>query len=119
MLARTLTTSQVEKTRTFPQELVDKIIDELADLPNGPIHPIAVYSLVSRAWVARTQKHHFRWTYFHGWGELEKWCRSIAPDPDWVSRHVCDLVLNDINALKGSEAHLRAFTRVKDMKIVG
>jgi len=110
--------SQVERMRTFPQELVDKVIDELADIDSDRVAP---YSFVSRAWVTRTQQHHFEWIYIDGWDELERWCRKIAPDPAGVSRHTHQLVLTNLNIrmLDGFEAHIRAFTRVEDLEITG
>jgi len=102
--------------RTFPQELVDMVIDELA---GHPIHRLSPYSLISRAWVTRTQQYHFKWIYFGGLDELEMWCRKIAPDPAGVSRHTRQLVLANISTLEGFEAHMRAFTRVEDLEITG
>ena len=111
--------SQVERMRTFPQELVDMVIDELADIERADIDRdrVAPYSLVSRAWVMRTQQYHFEWVDFRGLDELEKWRRTIVPDPAGVSRHTRHLVLAYINTLEGFEAHIRAFTRVEDLKI--
>jgi len=100
--------------RTFPQELVDKVIDELADTDGDGIAP---YSLVSRAWVTRTQQHHFEWIDLDDLDELEKWRTRIAPNPAGVSRHTRQLVLTNIDTLEGFEAHIRAFTRIQDLEI--
>ena len=102
--------------RTFPQELADKVIDKLAGID---INRAALYSLVSRAWITRTQQHHFEWIHFDGRDKLEKWCRKIAPDPASVSRHTHQLLFTSVNTLEGFEAHIRAFTRVEDMVIAG
>ena len=99
----------------LPQELADRIIDELA-------HPkchqaIAQYSLISRAWVTRAQRHHFEQIDFEGMEELERWGRNIEPDPAGVSRHVRVLAFDGITSLEGFEAHMRAFTHIEDLRI--
>jgi len=104
--------------RTFPQELVDKVIDELVELYDYETHCIVPYSLISKAWVARTQRHHFETVSFNGSEKLRRWCRKITPNPAGVSRHTCLLVLNEIDTLEGFEAHIRAFTRVDDVTIM-
>ena len=102
--------------QTLPQELVDRIIDELAHLKCH--QAIAQYSLISRAWVTRTQWHHFEQIDFESLEELERWRRNIEPDPAGVSRHVRELVFAYITSLEAFEAHIRAFTRVEDLKFV-
>ena len=102
--------------RTLPQELVDWIIDELADLNN--YHAFGQHSLISRAWVTRTQRYCFERVNFEGLEELEKWQRNIEPDPAGVSRHVRKLVLTRITSLEAFDAHIRAFTRVEVLTIV-
>jgi hypothetical protein len=101
--------------RTFPQELVDKVIDELVEL-NGP-WTIFPYSLISRAWVARTQQYCFKFIYLGDSDDLQRWCRKITPDPAGVSRLAHKLVLEGIDTLEGFEPHIRAFTRVEDLSI--
>lgn len=103
--------------RTFPQEIVDKVIDELP-LYNGGTSYNVPYSLVSKAWVTRTQKHCFRSIVLDVVDYLEKWGRNIAPDPAGVSRHTHELFLFNVDTLEDFEAHIHAFTRVKDLKII-
>ena len=103
--------------QTFPQELVDKIIDELACFEY--YRNMAQYSLISRTWVTRTQRYHFEQIVLKDMEELEKWQRNIEPDPAGVSRHVRELSLTYITSLEAFEAHIRAFTRVEDLRIVG
>jgi len=79
---RLSTASQMAKTRTFPQELVDEVVDELADPSGYPIQRVATCSLVSRALVTRTQKYHFQSIYLCDLGGLGKRYRPrIAPPP--------------------------------------
>ena len=100
--------------RSFPQEIVDLVIDRLTDyeFPRKDVK-ISQYSTVSWQWVARTQKHHFKSVHFNDQSELEKWCTAIDPDPAGVSRHVRELSLERINTLEGFGAHIRAFTSVE------
>ena len=104
--------------RTFPQELVDKVIDELVELYDYNIRCIVPYSLISKAWVVRAQQHHFERVSFVGSDKLRRWCRRITPNPAGVSRHTRLLVLSEIDTLEGFEAHIRAFTRVDEMTIM-
>jgi hypothetical protein len=124
--------------RDFPQELVDQVIDELFVLvergnryrdhsehlrdSSRDVPDISNYSLVSRAWVSPTQKHHFSSLHFDCPETLEEWCACIAPDPAGVSRHVRELVLDDLDPsdledLEGFEEHIFAFTRVECLTI--
>jgi len=125
--------SQPARMKDFPQELVDEVIDRLFDLVGrgncyqGPSkrcrhrarHGISDYSLVSRAWVGSTQKHHFSCLYLDGSGTLGKWCARIAPDPDGVSRHVRGLVLDDIDLpdFEGLKEHLCALGQLKSLTV--
>ncbi|KAF9648830.1 hypothetical protein BDM02DRAFT_3114851 [Thelephora ganbajun] len=104
--------------RVFPQELVDLVVDKLAEFPGpfGPFTPhveISDYSTISRQWLTRTQKHHFEMIQFNGQDDLEKWRTTIEPDPSGVSRHVRRLFWLDLDTLEGFDEHIRAFTHVK------
>jgi len=106
--------------RAFPQELVDMVIDKLAEkLAPGqePGPGISNYSTVSRRWLARTQKHHFRFIHFTGQVELEMWRETIEPDPSGVSQYVCCIMWENISTLEGFGEHIRAFTRVEGVQI--
>ena len=102
----------------LPQELLDKIIDELADLEDFRNRRFARYSLVSKAWVERTRKYWFEHVKFDGLDALKDWRGRIAPDPAGVSCHTRALVFLNIHTVEGFEEHMRAFTRVEYMRIV-
>ena len=126
--------------KNFPQELVDQVIEELFVLVGRrnaysrppkrrgyrtdslrfvvPTHGISSYTLVSKAWVDTTQKHHFS-TLSLDRDALDKWCTRIAPDPAGISRHVRKLVLNGLKRsdFTASKKHLLAFTRVESLMI--
>jgi len=101
----------------LPQELVDKIIDELSCSHPGDSDCCAPYSLISRVWVEHAQEYHFSYVNIYGMDELEKWRRCITPDPFGVSRHTRDLCLGQIKTIEGYEAHLHAFNRVEFLSI--
>jgi len=108
--------------RAFPQELVDMVIDKLAEKSSSekePKHKISNYSTVSRQWLARTQKHHFEFIHFTGHIELEMWRATIKPDPSGVSWYVRRIVWDNIPTLEGFDEHIRAFTRVEGVDING
>ena len=110
--------------RDFPQELVDLVIDKLAE-PSGTIpkrrlprlENMSKYSTVSRQWVGRTQKHYFRSLFFSNQDKLERWCAEFEADPSGLSRHVRSLVLDHINTLQDFDDHIRAFVHVKKVKL--
>ena len=119
--------------KTFPQELVDKVIDELYFLVqqhcfSNPLAPnfdywrqyrISRYSTVSKAWVIRTQKYHFSSVYFDDPATLETWRTRIAADPAGVSRHVCELVVCSVepSELEDLREHLNAFVGIKSLAL--
>lgn len=105
--------------RDFPQELVDLVIDKLAE-PSEPGEPhvqISDYSTISRQWCERVRKHHFDTIFFHYQPDVEKWRRAIEPDPSGVSRHVRKIIWLGVDSLLGFDEHLRAFTRVVDVMV--
>jgi hypothetical protein len=101
---------------SFPQELVDMVIDQLATPKPPSRSEMSLYSTVSPEWVTRTQKYHFERVRFEGTRRLEKWRTAIEPDPFGVSRHVRKLEWFYIGGwLEGFEEHIRAFTRVETL----
>jgi hypothetical protein len=115
----TYTSPISSKMRNFPQELVDRVIDELADSVSkqldGPLSTpdeISKYSTVSRRWVGRTQKHHFKSLCFRRQGKLYKWRTAVTPTSD-VLQHVQELTLEYIYTLEGFGDHFCGFTKVK------
>ena len=81
---------------SLPQELVDKIIDEIwisaDDPPSNEV--IKAISLISRSWVDRSQRYLFRHITFSVVGrQFERWCNAVAPGPNGVSRHVQSLTI--------------------------
>ena len=79
----------------IPQELIDKIIDRVWDVDDSPSHAATkAASLISRAWVDRSQHHLFRDIQFSPLGPLPvRWCDAVSPGPNGVSRHVRSLTI--------------------------
>ena len=79
----------------IPQELIDKIIDRIWDADDSPSHTTTkAASLISRAWVDRSQHHLFHDIEFSFSGPyFAHWCDAVSPDPNGVSRHVRSLTL--------------------------
>lgn len=105
---------------TFPQELVDEVIDKLAEPePSRPYAPLDIsrYSLVSKSWLDRTQKHHFAHVTFNDPGKMDKWVASIDANNFGVSKHVRTLTLSSIESLEGFQNHIRALTGVKTVQV--
>ena len=50
-------------------------------------------SLVSTAWVNRSQYHLFSTLELDKGWKVKRWCSTIKPDPSRVSRHVCVLIV--------------------------
>ena len=109
------------KMRNLPQEIVDMIIDQLAEEAPCPFEvrkPMSTYSTVSRQWVEGTRKHHFRCIEFRGPEGMEKWRTAFEADPLGISRHVRKLIWTCIDTLQGFDEHIRAFTQVKEVDLV-
>ena len=109
----------------LPQELVDKVIDNLNELLERPApetpsqDKLSDYSTVAKGWVNRTQCHHFGSLCFVGQEDMVKWRTTISPDPSGVSQHVRVLNWCYIDTLDGFEDHLRALINIKEAKFDG
>ena len=79
----------------IPQELIDKIIDGVWDADDSPSHTTTkVASLISTAWVERSQHYLFHDIQFSVYDNyFTRWCDAISPGPDGVSRHVRSLTI--------------------------
>jgi len=79
----------------IPQEIIDKIIDRIWDVDDSPSQTTTkAASLISRAWVERSQCHLFRDIMFSPLGPfLVRWYAAVSPGPNGVSRHVRSLTI--------------------------
>ena len=80
----------------LPQELTDKIIDEVWDADDHVSHAATkTASLVSRAWVDRSQSYLFHTVRFYTTDrQFGRWCNAVTPGPTGVSRHVRSLTIH-------------------------
>ena len=80
-----------------PQELIDKIIDWVWDVDNSPSHATTKgTSLISRAWVNRSQHclfHNVELKFDPAYNKFGRWCDAVTPGPNGASRHVRSLII--------------------------
>ena len=104
----------------LPQELLDMVIDRLADSIKSDLSfalyeedRISNYSMVSRQWVERTQKHHFETVHFFTDWDIAKWRTRIEPDPSGVSRHARRFLWDNVDNMGDFDINIRAFTNLE------
>jgi len=118
-------------TMHIPQDVVDLIVDQLS-LPADRDWSwyLKDASLVSTAWVNRSQHHLFSTVKFSGRRGVKWWCSKIKPGPYGVSRHVRTLTLGDLDPcfppplasdleveLEPSLPHLTSFKNLQELII--
>ena len=121
-LKRYQVTSQLESSchilpfrmERIPQELVDKLIDELADDPE----PLRVCSLISRRWVGRSRHHLFRLINFPRADKFTRY-RNMFPVDHSVHSCVRTLVITQPprEALRSGLEHLKAFRGLESLTL--
>jgi len=67
---------------SLPQELIDKIIDNL------PRSSLPICSLVAKRWRRRNQQRAFQEIKFFSEDEVNRWCTGILRDPDGIASYV-------------------------------
>ena len=109
---------------SLPQEIVDTIIDEVTEEPKLVLRvtTLRTCSLVSRAWVHRSQHHLFSKIEFNEVG-FRSWCANVKPGEDGPSYHVThlhftqlfgDLYLGD---LVPAVSHISSFTSLRTLHL--
>ena len=104
----------------FPQELIEQIIDGLAEPdPSQPLvkPKIASYSMVSRGWLDRIRKHNFVRIHLEDQDMMSKWVATIDPNESGVSKYIQTLYLTSIESLEGFKTHIQALTGIKNVGI--
>ena len=84
------TTSNSSLMESFPQELIDKVID---DLPHSSLHSC---SLVGRRWRRRSQECLFTVVDFSSERDLVLWCANIPQGPGGIPSYVRTVRFQDI-----------------------
>lgn len=105
----------------FPQEIVDEIIDHLADDKTTRFVSLRSCSLVSSQWLYRSQKHLFHEMRFTS-ALFSKWCDVVRPGDSGPSPHVAILGyhagFNEVEAkqLAQHHRHLSSFTNLQELQ---
>ena len=109
----------------LPQELIDKIIDQVWDAGDPISHAATkTASLVSRAWVNRSQRYLFHTVRL---SEVGNWCNAVTPGPNGVSRHVRSLTIEatwtagwfaDMVTLERALPHFESFCNLRTLRIL-
>jgi len=111
---------------SLPQELTDKIIDEVAKYPDPSSRwgALKASSLVSRAWVSRSQKYLFPTIKFDN-GRFRDWSAMVRPGENGPSSYVTRLHyrVDYYNAypesLVNHRVYLSYFTNVQTLHLLG
>ena len=104
----------------FPQEIVDGIVDHLADDKVTRVASLKDCSLASSQWLYRSQKHLFQKKWFTD-ASFSKWCEEIRPGDDGPSPHVTVLHYHanftDAEHLTKHHIHLSSFTNLQKLHL--
>lgn len=104
----------------FPQEIVDEIVDRLADDKATRAASLQDCSLVSQKWLHRSQKHLFHKMWFTNTG-FSKWCEEIRPGDDGPSPHVIVLHYHanftEAGRLAKHHIHLSSFINLQKLHL--
>ena len=107
---------------TFPQEVVDDLIDWVSVSSAGQRDPhLRSCSLVARSWVRRGRRHLFHSIELASTTDISSWIRNVRPGVDGVSGYVRKLWLNSSwdqwSQRFPSVEHLRSFTHVEELRL--
>ena len=107
----------------LPQEIIDKIIDEIAGdgsfLSYFLISALKACSVVSSAWHHRSRNHLFRRIWFSNRSFLE-WCTNVRPGEDGPSRHVTFIGFRPrftVDLIRTSPSHISSFTNLQTLEL--
>lgn len=107
---------------TFPQEVIDELIDWIGDSSVGQRDPhLRSCSLVARSWVQRSRKHLFHSIELASTSDISNWISKIRPGVGGMSGYVRKLWMN-CNWDQWSQRflsveHLRSFTCVEELRL--
>jgi len=104
----------------FPQEIVDEIVDHLADDKTTRAASLQDCSLVSSQWLYRSQKHLFQKMWFTD-ASFPRWCEEIRPGDSGPSLHVTVLHYHanftEAGQLAKHHNHLSSFTNLQKLHL--
>ena len=107
----------------LPQELIDKIIDEVAQ--QGPLtRTLYTCSLVQKRWVKRCRSHLFRSLSLYRLDDFQDWIKTFPPGPNSLHHHILYLSYRQGSAILGPKQlldlypdHFTSFTRLETLQI--
>jgi len=107
---------------TFPQEIIDYLIDLISISSVGQKDPhLRSCSLVSRSWVHRSRRHLFHSIELASTPDISNWIKKIPPGAGGLSGYVRKLWLDGHWEQRSqrfpSVEHLRSFTRVEELRL--
>lgn len=106
----------------LPQELIDKIIDEVSQC--GSTHDLRACCLVQKRWVERSRRHLFKEVSLYTTKHYKDWIKLIPFGPDGLYHHVRTLTYRQGTAVLGPKqlldlhpGHFTSFTRLESLQI--
>jgi hypothetical protein len=106
----------------LPLELVDKIIDEIAQCDS--VHTLRSCCLVQKQWVERSRRHLFKETSLYVTDHFRNWIKTIPLSPDGPYHHVRSLTYRQGPAVLGPKqlldlypGHFTSFTKLESLQI--
>lgn len=107
----------------LPQEIIDKIIDEVAQHA-PPTRALYACSLVQKRWVERSRSHLFRAISLYVLDNFQGWIKSFPPSPNSPHHHVRNLsyrqgpaILSPKHLLDLYPDHFTSFTKLETLQI--
>jgi hypothetical protein len=106
----------------LPQELIDKIIDEVAQCDST--HTLRACCLVRKRWVERSRRHLFNEISLYATDHFGGWIKFIPLGPNGPYHHVRSLTYRQGAAVLGPKqlldlypGHFTSFTRLESLQI--
>jgi hypothetical protein len=106
----------------LPQELIDRIIDELAQF--GSTCTLRACCLVQKRWVERSRRHLFKEISLYAMDHFGSWIKLTPLGPDGPYHHVHSLTYRQGPAVLGPKqlldlypGHFTSFTRLETLQI--
>lgn len=107
---------------SLPQELIDKIIDEVSQHESA--HDLRACCLVQKRWVERSRRHLFKEVGLYAADHFRDWVKVIPPGCDGPCHHVRSLMYRQGAAVLGPKqlldlhpGHFTSFTGLENLHI--
>ena len=107
---------------SFPQELIDKIIDKVSQY--GSVHDLRACCLVQKRWVERSRRYLFKEVSLCTTDQIRDWVKLVPPGRDGAYHHVRSLTYRQGITALGPEqlldlhpGHFTSFTGLESLRI--